>query len=170
MESLQELLAEDKELSKIDSNIKGAIAETIAEEMFRAMGFEVRKYGQEFAVPGFGSREVPQNGEAADVIRLMPDLVVTKDRQTFLLEVKYRANGKFNLNEFVKSKKIDAYPYLYAYVVLFSPDHIKIQKAEDLIKGADFVYLDMHTDFKDFVDANIIKVYLRSCWKYFDTE
>ncbi|PCI19294.1 hypothetical protein COB64_03955 [Candidatus Wolfebacteria bacterium] len=155
-------------LKKIDSNIKGVIAETIADEMFRSMGFEVRKFGQEHVMPGYSNRESPQNGHAADVIRLMPDLVVTKDKQTWLLEVKYRANEKFDLNDFVESKRIDAYPYPFAYVVLFSPDHIKIQKAEDLIKGADFVYLDAHPAFKDFVDANVIKVYLRSCRKYFE--
>ncbi|MBL4656535.1 MAG: hypothetical protein JKX73_00935 [Flavobacteriales bacterium] len=170
MQSLQELFNEEKELKNIDSNIKAAIAETIIRELFINMGFEVHRYGMEYAVPGFGSRNHPIGGQSGSIIRLMPDFAVTKNDQMWFLEVKYRASGEFDLNKFVKEKNLPEYPYPDALILLLTPDHIKVQTASVLAEGGGFVFLNEHSDLSELVDRSTIKAYVRSCWKYFETK
>ena len=67
------------------------------------------------------------------------------------MEVKYRTNGEFDFSSYDKK---GGYPYPNAYFILVTPKHIKIQKAEELQKGKDFVYLGSHPDFE--TDKQII--------------
>jgi len=50
------------------------------------------------------------------------------------------------------------YPYKNAYFILVTPSHIKIQKASELEKGKDFVYLSQCKDFE--TDRQIILQYI----------
>lgn len=142
-----------------DNMIKGRIAETIVQEMFLAMGYDVYPFGMEHTVPGFSDRFSPKNGLVANKIRKMPDFIVVKDDQSFFLEVKYRSdeNHKFNLQD---------YPYPEAYFVLVTSDHIKIQLARNLMNGSDFEYLNRMKDFE--TDREIILKYIEFVKKFFD--
>src|SRR3990172_6725851 len=136
---------------RVDTNmIKGRIAETIVEEMFLAMGFEVFAFGMEHTIPGFGNRYSPRSGLVASKIRRKRDFVVTRENETFFVEAKYRSNGEFDFQKHYG----DDYPYPEAYFVLISPKHIKIQEAEELTKGEPFVYLDRCPAFE--VDRDVV--------------
>lgn len=148
-----------------DSSIKGKIAEAIIEEMFISMGYRVFRFGMENTLPGFANRELPHQGEVANEIRKMPDFIVIspdkKNPKINYIEVKYRTSGEFNFNQRYKGN----YPYSNAYFILVSPKHIKIQKASELEKGEDFVYLNKCRDFE--TDKEIILQYIEFCKKFF---
>lgn len=155
---------ETQKKSKIsDSSIKGRLAEAIIEEMFLAMGYRVFRFGMENTVPGFGDRYLPRKGDVADEVRKMPDFIVVKDSQIAYIEVKYRTNGEFDFNSHYTKK--GGYTYQNAYFILVTPKHIKIQKASELEKGEDFIFLNKCKDFE--TDKEIILQYIKFCEKFF---
>lgn len=155
---------ESRKKSKIsDSSIKGKLAEAIVEEMFLSMGYRVFRFGMENAVPGFGDRYLPREGDVADEVRKMPDFIVVRDSQIAYIEVKYRTSGEFNINEYYKDK--GGYPYNNAYIILITPRAILIQKASLLKKGKNFIYLKNCKDFE--TDKEIILQYIEFCKKFF---
>lgn len=123
----------DRSTGYLHKLIKGRIAETIVEELFRALGFRVFRYGMESTVPGI----IPliENGDQNPVsirLRRMPDLVVYKDRQAFFVEVKYVASGQFSLRDIPDGAD---YPYQNALFVVVSKKHIKCISYEQLCAG-----------------------------------
>jgi hypothetical protein len=146
-----------------DSNIKGRLAEAIVEEMFLSMGYQVFRFGMENTVPGFGDRLLSKTGPVAEQVRNMPDFIVVKDSRIAFIEVKYRTNGDFDFYDYYRTR--GKYPYPNAYFILITPNHIKIQKAEKLEAGQDFVYLGSHPDF--ITDKEIILQYKEFCNKFF---
>ena len=146
-----------------DSGIKGRLAEAIVEEMFLAMYYKVFRFGMENTVPGFSSRHLPIRGEIANEVRKMPDFIVVKDSKIAYIEVKYRTSGKFDINEYYRKK--GGYPYDNAYIILVTPKYIKIQKASELKKGKDFVYLHQHPYFD--TDKGVILKYVEYTRKFF---
>ena len=150
--------------SKIsDSSIKGRLAEAIVEEMFLAMGYRVFRFGMENTVPGFGDRYLPRKGEVADEVRKMPDFIVVKDSQVIYVEVKYRTSGEFDFKSHYARK--GGYPYQNAFFILVTPKHIKVQKASELEKGKDFIFLNKCKEFE--TDKEIILQYIEFCKKFF---
>jgi len=157
---------ETQKKSKVsDSSIKGRLAEAIIEEMFISMNYRVFRFGMENTIPGFGNRELPKKGEVANEVRKMPDFIVVKDQNIAYVEVKYRTKGEdgFDFNSYYGKK--GGYPYKNAYFILVTPKHIKIQKASELEKGKDFIYLNKCKDFE--TDKNIILQYIDFCKKFF---
>lgn len=144
-----------------DKMIKGRIAEAIIEEMFLAMNYEVFRFGMENTVPGFSHRDFPKQGEVATQVRNMPDFIIVKDNKISFIEVKYRNSGEFDY----KGTYEDNYPYPNAYIILVSPNHIKIQKASELSKGKEFIFLNHCPDFE--TDKAIILEYIDFCKKFF---
>ncbi len=120
----------EKDLHKM---IKGRIAETIVEELFREMGFRVFRYGMENTIPGI----IPQieNGQQNAVsmrIRQSPDLVVYKEKKAYFIEVKYRSCEKFCLKDVEKDCE---YSYPNAFFVVISKKHIKCISYKELKSG-----------------------------------
>lgn len=98
-------------LSKRDHNyregmIKGRIAETLIEELFLAMGYNVFRYGMENTVPGVMELLKGVRTDVANDIRRMPDFVVEKNKKAFFVEVKFRKSGKLRFSDLPKN-----YPY-----------------------------------------------------------
>ncbi len=147
-----------------DSSIKGRLAEAIVEEMFLSMKYRVFRFGMENTIPGFGSRHLPKKGDVANEVRKMPDfVVVSPDKKINYIEVKYRTDGQFDINDHYKDK--GGYPYDNAYVILITPRAILIRRASILKKGGKFMYLK---DCKDFeTDKEIILQYIGFCKKFF---
>ena len=56
--------------------IKGRIAETLIEELFLSLGFNVFRYGMENTVPGIMKLLKGVRSDVADTIRKMPDFVI----------------------------------------------------------------------------------------------
>ncbi|MEK6917929.1 MAG: hypothetical protein AABW51_03180 [Nanoarchaeota archaeon] len=150
-----------------DSSIKGRLAEAIIEEMFISMGYRVFRFGMENTIPGFAEMIREKAGtrisQVKEQIRKMPDFIVVKDSNIAYVEVKYRTSGNFDFNK--EYNKKGGYPYKNAYFILVTPNHIKIQRASELEKEEDFVYLG---DCKDFeTDREIILQYIEFCKKFF---
>ncbi len=105
----------EKENPWVSGKIKGKIAETIVEELFRSLHFQVFSYGMENSVPAIKDLLKEVKDDVARNIRQMPDFVIFKDNKAHFIEVKFRASGLFKLSELEKN---GPYPYENALIVL----------------------------------------------------
>ena len=121
----------NKESKYREGMIKGRIAETLIEELFLSLGYDVFRYGMENTVPGIMKLLEGVKGDVATNIRRMPDFVVKKGKKIFFVEVKFRANEKFDKND----KSIKNYPYVNAYFIIVSKTRIKCITYEELQEG-----------------------------------
>lgn len=148
--------------------IKGRIAETIIEELFLNLNFQVFKYGMENTIPGIMDLLKGVKDDVAMEIKRMPDLVVYKDGQANFIEVKFRASGCFKLKDI--DKKGD-YPYQNALIVLVSKRHIKCISFQELLEGKEITencrnYLGSRKEFD--TDKEKIKEYCNYAVKFFE--
>lgn len=97
--------------SNPENMIKKAISETIAEEIFRDLGFYVLKFGQENTINpliqlekfvkgcegNFKLKNWKDPSEEINFLKKMPDFVlIDKEGNTFFLEVKFSRRGQLN--------------------------------------------------------------------------
>ncbi|MCX2837880.1 hypothetical protein OQ279_06905 [Salinimicrobium sp. MT39] len=137
-----EVLEENQEevttgLSESDRNyrynmIKGRIAETLIQELFLSLDYNVFRYGMENTIPGIMDLLKGVRTDVADDIRRMPDFVIQNpnDKKVYFIEVKFRANGSFKLKDLPAS-----YPYQNAFIILVSKKHIKCITVDELYEG-----------------------------------
>ena len=128
-------MTQDKGLSdyEYDSRynmIKGRIAETLIEELFWALDYNVFRYGMENTVPGNMELLKGVRSDVANNIRRMPDLVVQKGKEVYFVEVKFRANEEFSYKDLPRD-----YPYRNAYIIIVSKKHIKCISVQELEEG-----------------------------------
>ncbi len=121
----------DKQSRYSENMIKGRIAETLVEELFLSLGYNVFRYGMENTVPGIMKLLKGVRGDVAKNIRRMPDFVVQKGKDVFFIEVKFRANGEFDKRDWC----LKDYPYENAYFVVVSKKHIKCITYGELMDG-----------------------------------
>src|SRR6478609_6357970 len=85
----------DKEWNYRFGMIKGRIAETLIQELFLSLDYNVFRYGMENTIPGIMELLKGVRSDVAQEIRRMPDFVIqnrnTKD--VSFVEVKFRASG-----------------------------------------------------------------------------
>lgn len=112
--------------------IKGRIAETLIQELFLSLGYNVFRYGMENTIPGIIELLKGVKSEVAYEIRRMPDFVIQNPRTSdvHFVEVKFRASGSFALKDLPKD-----YPYGNAYFILVSKKHIKCITYKELLEG-----------------------------------
>ncbi|WP_417593116.1 hypothetical protein [Owenweeksia hongkongensis] len=112
--------------------IKGRIAETLIQELFLSLGYNVFRYGMENTIPGIIELLKGVKSEVAYEIRRMPDFVIQNPRSSdvHFVEVKFRASGSFALKDLPKN-----YPYGNAYFILVSKKHIKCITYKELLDG-----------------------------------
>jgi hypothetical protein len=123
------------------NNLKGRIAEDVVEELFTQLNFKVYRFGAERVLSGLLNRENRFEGDKDTAKRIseMPDFIITKDNHVYFIEVKYRGDAATNF------RPPSDYAYPEAFIVVLStlyPDYIKIQRAQKLLEGKDFVQLD----------------------------
>jgi hypothetical protein len=152
----------------ISGVIKGRIAETIVEELFRSLDFQVFSYGMENSIPGIKDLLKGVRGDVSKNIRQMPDFVVFKDNMAHFIEVKYRANGELKLKEI---EKYGDYPFENALFVLITKKHIKCISYAELksgkeISATDHKYLGSRTEFD--TDKKLIIEYCSYAVKFFE--
>lgn len=160
--------AKSKENPWVSGVIKGRIAETIVEQLFRSLDFQVFSYGMENSIPGITDLLSGVRGDVEKNIRQMPDFVVFKDNRAHFIEVKYRANGKLKLGDI---EKYGNYPFENALFVLITKKHIKCISYSELkdgkeIKEKDHKYLGSRKEFD--TDNEKIKEYCRYAVKFFE--
>ncbi len=112
--------------------IKGRIAETLIQELFLSLEYNVFRYGMENTIPGIMELLKGVRSDVAQEIRRMPDFVIQdpKTKSVFFIEVKFRASGEFKFNDLPKD-----YPYENAYIILVSKKHIKCITFQELKEG-----------------------------------
>jgi hypothetical protein len=157
-----------KENPWISGVIKGRIAETIVEELFRSLGFQVFSYGMENSIPGIKDLLKGVRGDVSKNIRQMPDFVVFKDNQAHFIEVKYRASGELKLNDIAK---YGDYPFENALFVLVTKKHIKCISYKELSEGKEITttshnYLGKRKEFD--TDKDLIIEYCKYAVKFFE--
>lgn len=164
----KEVKPESKENPWISGVIKGRIAETIVEELFRSLGFQVFSYGMENSIPGIKDLLKGVRGDVSKNIRQMPDFVVFKDNQAHFIEVKYRANGELKLKDIAK---YGDYPFENALFVLVTKKHIKCISYKELSEGKEITstshnYLGKRKEFD--TDKDLIIEYCKYAVKFFE--
>ena len=159
---------EKRENPWISGVIKGRIAETIVEELFRSLGFQVFSYGMENSIPGIKDLLKGVRGDVSKNIRQMPDFVIFKDNQAHFIEVKYRASGELKLRDI---DKYGDYPFENALFVLVTKKHIKCISYKELSEGKEITltsqnYLGKRKEFD--TDKDLIIEYCQYAVKFFE--
>lgn len=149
--------------------IKGRIAETLIQELFLSLGYNVFHYGMENTIPGIMELLKGVRSDVAQEIRRMPDFVVQNrtTKHVFFLEVKFRASGEFRLNDLPKN-----YPYENAYIVLVSKKHIKCITVQELQEGKEITptsknYLGSRKEFD--LDKEVIVDFCNFAVQFFES-
>lgn len=158
----------DKEKSYRYNMIKGRIAETLIQELFLSLHYNVFRYGMENTIPGIMELLKGVRSEVAQEIRRMPDFVMQnpKTNEVYFVEVKFRASEAFSLKDLPKN-----YPYENAYIVLVSKKHIKCITVEELKAGKEITptshnYLGNRTEFE--LDKDVIIDFCKFAVMFFD--
>lgn len=169
-EQAEELLQDgltDKEKNYRYNMIKGRIAETLIQELFLSLGYNVFHYGMENTIPGIMKLLKGVKSEVATEIRRMPDFVVQnpKTDEVFFIEVKFRKSGEFLPKDLPKD-----YPYVNAYIILVSKKHIKCISVQELEAGKEITptsrnYLGSRKEFE--LDKEVIKSFCDFAVQFF---
>ncbi len=98
----------DKDRNYRYNMIKGRIAETLIQELFLSLGYNVFSYGMENTIPGIMELLKGVRSDVAQEIKRMPDFVIQnpKSKDVYFIEVKFRAKGEFKHKDLPKN-----YPY-----------------------------------------------------------
>lgn len=147
--------------------IKGRIAETLIEELFLSLGYNVFRYGMENTVPGIMKLLKGVRTDVANDIRRMPDFVMQKPKtnEVFFIEVKFRKSEEFSI------KNIDkGYPFKNAFFIIVSTKHIKCLSYKELELGKEITpsstnYLGNRKEFE--LNKDVIKEYCEFALKFF---
>lgn len=158
----------DKDRNYRYNMIKGRIAETLVQELFLSLDFNVFHYGMEKRIPGIMELLKGVKDDVANEIRRMPDFVIQNPRTSAVhfIEVKFRANGCFALKNLSKD-----YPYQNALIILVSKKHIKCLSVEELNAGKEINetsrnYLGNRKEFA--LDKDVIIEFCNFATKFFE--
>jgi hypothetical protein len=148
--------------------IKGRIGETLIQELFLSLGYNVFRFGMENTIPGIMELLKGVRNDVAQEIRRMPDFVMQNpaNKEVYFIEVKFRANGEFKAKDLPKN-----YPYTNAYIVLVSKKHIKCLTAQELLDGQEITpesrnYLGSRKEFD--LDKEIIIEFCKFAIQFFE--
>jgi hypothetical protein len=162
----------DKEHTYRYGMIKGRIAETLIQELFLSLGYNVFRYGMENTIPGIMDLLKGVKGEVATEIRRMPDFVVQNkaNGEVYFVEVKFRASEQFSIKDIEQKNGVE-YPYQNAYFILVSKKHIKCITYQELKNGGEITptsknYLGSVKAFD--LDKNVIKEFCDFAVKFFE--
>ena len=122
----------DKDKTYRYNMIKGRIAETLIQELFLQLKYNVFRYGMENTIPGIMDLLKGVKSEVADEIKRMPDFVIQnpKNGEVYFVEVKFRAAEKFSLKEMGPN-----YAWENVYFIIVSKKHIKCITYQELKEG-----------------------------------
>lgn len=112
--------------------IKGRIAETLIQELFLSLGYNVFRYGMENTIPAIMTLLKGVKTQVADEIKSMPDFVIQNPRnnEVYFVEVKFRASGALTRKDIGKD-----FAWGNTYFILVSKKHIKCITFEELERG-----------------------------------
>ncbi len=148
--------------------IKGQIAETLVQELFLSLIYNVFRYGMENTIPGIMELLKGVRSDVAQNIRRMPDFVIQNPRtqDVHFIEVKFRSNGEFRFKDLPAN-----YPYTNAFIIVISKRHIKCLTVEEIINGEEITatsrnYLGNRKEFE--LDKEIIVDFCSFAVQFFE--
>jgi hypothetical protein len=148
--------------------IKGRIAETLIQELFLSLKYNVFRYGMENTIPGIIDLLKGVKSEVAEEIKRMPDFVIQnpKSGEVFFVEVKFRAAEKFTIKDLPAN-----YAWENAYFILVSKKHIKCISYAELKEGKEISpesrnYLGSRKEFD--LDKETIITFCEFAVKFFE--
>ena len=160
-----------KDMYSKENMIKGRIAETLIEELFLYLGYNVFRYGMENTVPGVMNLLKGVRSDVADNIRRMPDFVIQSNEgenkgEVYFVEVKFRKSEEFSIKDLPKE-----YPFENCYFILVSKKHIKCitykeLKERKVISPKSQNYLGKRKEFE--LDKNVIIEFCNFAVKFFE--
>ena len=157
----------ENELNYRYNMIKGRIAETLIQELFLSLGYNVFRYGMENTIPGIMELLKGVKSDVATEIRRMPDFVIQnpKTNEVYFIEVKFRASETFSKTNLPKD-----YPFRNAYIILVSKRHIKCITVNELEEGKKITprchkYLGNRKEFQ--LDKNVIREFCEFAIRFF---
>jgi hypothetical protein len=158
----------DKEKNYRYGMIKGRIAETLIQELFLSLDYNVFRYGMENTIPGIMELLRGVRSDVSQHIRRMPDFVIQnpKSKDVYFIEVKFRASGEFRAKDLPKD-----YPYTNAYIILVSKKHIKCLTVQELLEGKEITpesknYLGNRKEFD--LDKDVIIDFCNFAIQFFE--
>lgn len=158
----------DKDWNYRYNMIKGRIAETLIQELFLSLKFNVFRYGMENTIPGIMELLKGVRTDVAKDIKNMPDFVIQDPRSNsvYFVEVKFRAAETFKYSDLPKD-----YPYTNAYIIIVSKKHIKCITVEELKGGKEVTptcrnYLGSRKEFD--MDKEVIIDFCDFAVKFFE--
>lgn len=158
----------DKDWNFHYNMIKGRIAETLIQELFLSLKFNVFRYGMENTIPGIIDLLQGVRSDVSDAIKRMPDFVVQdpRNKTVYFVEVKFRAAETFKYSDLSTN-----YPYGNAYIIVVSKKHIKCLRVEDLKEGKEITpncknYLGSRKEFD--MDKEVIREFCDFAVKFFE--
>ena len=159
---------DDKERNYRYGMIKGRIAETLIQELFLSLGYNVFRYGMENTIPGIMELLKGVRSDVAQEIRRMPDFVMQnpKSKEVYFVEVKFRASGEFRKKDLPKD-----YPYTNAYIIVVSKKHIKCLTVTELLNDKEITptshnYLGNRKEFD--LDKDVIIDFCNFAIQFFE--
>lgn len=173
VENLDEPIEEDTGLTDKEylfryGMIKGRIAETLIQELFLSLNYNVFRYGMENTIPGIMELLKGVRSDVSQHIRRMPDFVVQnpESKNVYFIEVKFRASGEFKLKHLPKD-----YPYSNAFIIVVTKKHIKCLTVKELQEGKQITpdcknYLGSRKEFD--LDKDIIIDFCRFAVQFFE--
>lgn len=173
LKEVKEEVLEHQGLSEKDKNyrynmIKGRIAETLIQELFISLEYNVFRYGMENTIPGIMELLKGVKSDVAEEIKRMPDFVIQNPRtnEVFFIEVKFRAAETFAFKDLSKN-----YPYENAFFILVSKKHIKCISYNELKEGKEITpesrnYLGSRKEFD--LDKQTIITFCEFAVKFFE--
>jgi len=158
----------DKEFNYRYGMIKGRIAETLIQELFLSLNYNVFRYGMENTIPGIMELLRGVRSDVSQHIRRMPDFVIQnpESKDVYFVEVKFRANGEFRLKDLPKD-----YPYTNAYIIVVTKKHIKCLTVKELQDGKEITpdsknYLGNRREFD--LDKDVIVDFCNFAVQFFE--
>ena len=129
--------ASEKETDFVEDMIRNRISETLIEQLFLIMGYDVFNYDIKNSIPGMARLLNGVESEIAKELRRMPDFVVRKGENIFFVEVKFLESEEFSIADIPKS-----YPFHNCYFIIVSRQNIKCITYGELKSGEKIHPLD----------------------------
>lgn len=149
--------------------IKGRIAETLIQELFLSLNYNVFRFGMENTIPGIMELLRGVRSDVSNDIRRMPDFVMQNPstKEVYFIEVKFRKSGTFQRKDLPKD-----YPYSNAYIIVVSKKHIKCITVPELDEGKEITpesknYLGSRKEFD--LDKDVIIEFCKFATQFFES-
>ncbi len=152
-----------------ERRLKGSIAETLVEQMLRYSGYLVYKFGYETVLQHIKNVDIKE-GHVKEMIQSMPDfIVVDKEGNADILEVKFRFDGKLNKFDRKKMENLGAFwENARILIVSLNKPHFQISRIKELLK-TDKLY-PLETDHFIKVNPDVIERYEKLVMKYYKSD